>query len=120
MGVSCSSEVFQRKNVEMFGNIQNIRIIHDDIIIAAADEAEHDAALRELLVRAHRFNVRFNKDKLWLKQPSIKYFGNVLSSQVWQADEDKVRAIKSMPEPKDKKSEWVTGPIFWTRPDPTR
>jgi hypothetical protein len=104
MGVSCSNEVFQRKNVEMFGDIPNIHIIHDDIIIAAADEAEHDAALRELLVRARRLNVRLNKDKMRLKQTSTKYFGNVLSSQGWQIDEDKVRAIKDMPEPKDKKS----------------
>ena len=32
----------------------------DDIVIAVADDAEHDTALRELLERARKYNMRFN------------------------------------------------------------
>jgi hypothetical protein len=77
MGISCALEVFQQRNIEMFGDIPNVQVIYDDVIVAAADDAEHDTALRELLSRARRYNVRFNKDKLRLKQSSIKYFGHI-------------------------------------------
>jgi hypothetical protein len=104
MGLSCSPEVFQRKNIELFGDIPNVHIIYDDIIIAAVDDSEHDVALRELLERARRYNVRFNKDKLRLKLPSIRYFGNVLSAEGLKVDPEKVRAINELPTPDNKQS----------------
>jgi hypothetical protein len=103
-GISSAPEVFQRKNFELFGDIPNVHIVFDDIIIAAADDAEHDAALRELFDRARRFNVRFNKDKLRIKLPSVRYLGHVLSADGVKPDPDKVRAINDMPTPTDKKS----------------
>ena len=103
-GISSAPEVFQRRNYEMFGDIPNVHIVFDDIIIAAADDAEHDTALRELLERARKFNVKFNKDKFKLKLPSVRYLGNILSASGMTPDPDKIRAINEMPTPTDKKS----------------
>ena len=63
-GISSAPEVFQRKNYELFGDIPNVHIVFDDIILAAADDDEHDTALRELL--EHARNVRFNRAKIQL------------------------------------------------------
>ncbi len=104
MGISCAPEVFQRRNIEMFGDLPNVHVIYDDIIIAAADDTEHDTALRELFARAQRYNVRFNKDKLRLKQSSLRYFGHIVTADGIRADPDKVKAISDMPTPTDKKS----------------
>jgi len=41
-------------------SIPNVYIVFDDIVIAVADDAEHDTALRELLERARKYNMRFN------------------------------------------------------------
>jgi hypothetical protein len=103
-GISSAPEVFQRKNFELFGDIPNVHIVFDDVILPAADDVEHDTALREVFDRARRFNVRFNKDKLRIKLPSVRYLGHVLSADGVKPDPDKIRAINDMPTPTDKKS----------------
>jgi hypothetical protein len=103
MGISCAPEVFQRRNIEMFGDIPHVHVIYD-YVIAVADDAEHDTALRELFTRASRYNVGFNKDKLRLKQSSIKYLGHLVTTEGLKADPDKVKAISEMPTLTDKKS----------------
>ena len=59
-GISSALEVFQKKNEAIFGDIDSVEIIFDDIIIAAADEREHDEVMRKLLQRARQANVKFN------------------------------------------------------------
>ena len=48
-GISSASEVMQKRNEEMFGDISGVHVISDDLIIAAATEQEHDAILRKVL-----------------------------------------------------------------------
>ena len=103
-GISSAPEVFQRKNYELFGDIPNVHIIFDDMIIAAADDAEHDIALRELLERARKYNVRFNRSKLQLKVPTVRYLGHCVSADGVRPDHNKVRAIVDMPTPTDRKA----------------
>ena len=62
-GISSASEVFQRKNIQTFGDIQGIYMIHDDMIIAGADEKEHDEIMLKVMKRAEEKNIKFNKEK---------------------------------------------------------
>jgi RNase H-like domain found in reverse transcriptase/Reverse transcriptase (RNA-dependent DNA polymerase)/Integrase zinc binding domain/Retroviral aspartyl protease len=103
-GLSSSPEVFQRKNYELFGDIPNVYIVFDDIIIAAADDDEHDTALRELLERARKYNVRFNRSKIQLKVSTVRYLGHIVSADGIRPDPSKVRAIVDMPTPSDRKA----------------
>ena len=103
-GISSAPEILQRKNTQLFGDIENVHVIFDDIIIAAANDNEHDTALKKLLERTRKFNVKFNKDKLKLKLSSVRYMGHLLSASGTSCDPDKVRAIVDMPTPTDKKS----------------
>ena len=59
-GISTASEVMQkRKNEEMFGDISDLHVIADKLlIIAAATEQEHDVILRKVLDRT--FQLREN------------------------------------------------------------
>ena len=43
-GIKSASEVFQQKNYEIFGDIEGVHIIADDMIIAATTDEEHDAS----------------------------------------------------------------------------
>ena len=52
-GLSSASEVLQQRNEETFGDIPNVFIVADDIIIAGSDESEHDKALHAVMQRAH-------------------------------------------------------------------
>ena len=43
---------FKEKNIQTFGDIQRVHMIHDDMIIAGADEKEHDEILSKVMKRA--------------------------------------------------------------------
>jgi hypothetical protein len=79
-GISSASEVMQKRNEATFGDIQGVFVIADDLIIAAKDEAEHDAILHKVMQRAREKNVRFNKNKLQLKLSEVSYMGNVVTA----------------------------------------
>ena len=76
-GISSAPEVIQKKNEALFGNIDGVEIIFDDIIVAAESEVEHDTIMRKLLQRAREANVKFNEAKLQFKVSEVKNMGNI-------------------------------------------
>ena len=62
--ISSASEGMQKRNEETFGDISEVHVIADDLIIAAATEQEHYAILRKVLDRAKDKGVRFNYEKI--------------------------------------------------------
>ena len=51
-GIKSAPEVFQKKNESIFGDIDGVDVIFDDIIFAGAHEQEHDQIMVKLLQRA--------------------------------------------------------------------
>lgn len=102
-GISSASEVFQKKNIQTFGDIQGVHMITDDMIIAGADEAEHDEILQKVMNRAKEKNIKFNRDKIQFKVNEVKYMGCILGQDGMKPDPEKVKAIVQMPQPEDKK-----------------
>ena len=94
--------MFQKKNEELFGDIDGVEVIFDDIIVAVQDEQEHDEIMKKLLERAKVKNVKFNPDRLQYKVKEVKYMGNIVSESGLKPDSEKVRAILDMPLPKSK------------------
>ena len=101
-GISSASEVFQRKNMQTFGDIPGVHMIADDMIIAGKDEMEHDETLKKVMKRAKDKNIKFNKDKIQLKVREVKYMGNIISADGMKPDPEKIKAIQKMPVPTDK------------------
>lgn len=101
-GISSAPEVFQKKNESIFGDIDGVEVIFDDIIIAAKDEFEHDTLMRKLLLRAREAKVKFNPAKLQYKVSEVKYMGNIVSESGLKPDVEKVRAIVQMPLPQNR------------------
>ena len=98
-GIKSASEVFQRKNEAIFGDIPRVHNISDDIIIAAENEDEHDQIVRRVLKRARDRNVKFNPKKFKFRVQEVKYVGNIVSAQGLRPDDEKVQAIVKMPKP---------------------
>ena len=48
-GISCASDAAQEMNELNFGDIPNVLAIHDDLIIAAKTNAEHDKLFKQIL-----------------------------------------------------------------------
>ena len=101
-GISSAPEVFQKKNETIFGDIDGMKVIFDDIIVAAKDDHEHDEIMRKLLQRARDANVKFNPAKLQYKVSEVKYMGNIVSESGLKPDAEKVRAIIQMPPPQNR------------------
>ena len=59
--------------------------------------------LRSVFERARSWNIRFNKKKIQLKVPQVRYLGHIISAGGIKPDDDKVRAIVEMKQPVDKK-----------------
>ena len=74
-----------------------MEVIFHDIIVAAADEQEHDQIMVKLLQRAREGNVKFNTAKLQYKASEAKYMGNIVSESGLKPDTENVRAIIEMP-----------------------
>ena len=101
-GIKSAPEVFQRKNESIFGDIDGVDVIFDDIIFAGAHEQEHDQIMVKLLQRAREANVKFNTAKLQYKVSEVKHMGNIVSESGLKLDGKKVRAIIQMPSPQSK------------------
>ena len=80
-GISSAPEVFQKKNEALFGDIDRVEVIFDDIIVAATDEKEHDETMPKLLERARQANVKFNSAKLQYKVSEVKYMETLFLNQ---------------------------------------
>lgn len=101
-GISSAPEVFQKRSNEIFGDIEGVHVVFDDLIIAAVDGQEHDYILKKVLQRARETGVKFNESKVQLKVSEVKYLGHVISKDGVRPDPQKVCAILDMPTPTDR------------------
>ena len=103
-GPTVAGDVLQCKLDECFGEIEQVIIIADDIMIAGykPDHSDHDKAFTTLLQTAKNCNVKLNYNKLQYKQNNIEFFRETYTSGC-KPSKDKVAAIISMPSPNNKK-----------------
>ena len=59
-GITSASKVLQKWTYKTFGDIPNVHIVADDMLITAKTEAEHDSTLRKVMERARGRGVKFN------------------------------------------------------------
>lgn len=101
-GLSCSPEVFQRINEQIFGDL-GVQIYFDDIIVAGKDEQEHDMLMKRVIKRAKQYNVKFNPSKLQYKVKEVRYLGQIYSGEGVKPDSEYVKAILALETPNNKK-----------------
>lgn len=59
-GINSEPEVFQRKNFESFGNVKNIEVYFDDVIVADETKTEHVIEFAQVRETATRVVETFN------------------------------------------------------------
>jgi len=84
---------------EMFGDIEGVEVVVDDILVWGEDEQQHDTRLTRVLERARLWNLKLNKAKCQMKKKQISYLGHILTNQGLQPDPKKVQAVRDMPPP---------------------
>ena len=101
-GVSSAQDVFQAIMTDIFGDIEGVEVVVDDLLIWAENDEQHDTILRKTLDRARQRNLKLNRDKSQIKQDKISYIGHVLSEEGLAPDPSKVEAIATMQTPGNK------------------
>jgi len=109
-GLSVSPEEWQRRLHEVLYNLEGVACIADDILVYGCGKtvneanADHDTKLTGLLNRCRERGIRLNKDKFKYKRDTVSYMGHELTSNGLKIDANKVKAIRDMPAPVDKRA----------------
>ena len=87
-------------------NFQSINpttnIIADDVMIHGQDDLECDKHLLQVLNKCREISLKLNPDKCEFGQPSVTFYGNIVSNQGLRPDPKKVDVIVKMTSPKNK------------------
>ena len=104
-GITVTGDVFQRKLDQYFGQIEQVIVIADDIMVVGnqPNHRDHDVALTNLLETARKSNIRLNYDKLAYKKTEVDFFGKTYTTDGCKPAQSKVSAISEMPPPTSKK-----------------
>lgn len=101
-GIASAPEVFHRIVQQIFDGMEGVGVFLDDVVVWGATRAEHDERLRKVMAQARKTGMKLNKQKCQFGVRDITYLGDRLSAAGIQPDPEKVKAIKEMPQPKDK------------------
>ena len=102
-GIKSAQEVFQKRMCQLLGDLPGVETDIDDILVWGINQEEHDMRLAAVLTRREEINLTLNKDKCLFGLPEVSYIGHILNSEGVKPDPEKVKAVKEMPPPTDKK-----------------
>ena len=101
MGLSSSSEYFQKRMTQLVDSIDGVLCQTDDILVFGRTETEHDERLHKVLSRLHEANLTINPAKCEFRKTTIKYLGHILGPNGVSADPDRVEGINQLEAPTD-------------------
>ena len=101
-GLKVSQDIFQYKIDETYGQCDGTIGIADDITVHGRGEKDHDNHLHATMEKTRSANLCLNYEKIYVKQKSIKFFGNIYSADGVTADPDKIAAIVALRPPENK------------------
>ena len=104
-GATVAGDVFQCKLDQCFGQIPNVIVIAEEIMVVRKmqNHRDHNQTLTTLLHTVRKCNVRLNYDKLQYKQTEVEFFGETYTVDGHKPVQSKVKAIVDMPLPTYKK-----------------
>lgn len=98
-GLNVSSDLFNLAMQQIFGDIEGVKIIVDDILVHGVSTQDHDMALRTVLQRCRESGLKLNRSKTKIALPEVGYVGHVMSSEGLKPSPERVRAVLDMPTP---------------------
>ena len=100
-GITSAPEVFQQRLYSILGDIPNVVIYMDDILVFAATQAGHDAALAAVKTALANAGVQLNPEKCLISVPKTKFLGHIVSADGISPDPRKLEALAALPAPTD-------------------
>ena len=62
MGISCAGEMFQREMMNVFGHLEGVEVVVDDLLVHGKTPEEHNKRLIKVLEVARKNNIKLNKE----------------------------------------------------------
>src|SRR5690606_15015178 len=91
-GICSAPAIWQRTIESVLGNIPNIGIFMDDIVITGRNRAEHEQNVCVVLKRLQDYGLRINVDKSKFFQSSVEYCGFRIDAKGIHKTDEKIRA----------------------------
>ena len=100
-GVHSGPAVFQRVMDNTLAGLSKTICYIDDILVAGTDEQDHLDTLSKVLERLSTAGFRLNQKKCQFNRSSVTYLGHVIDGNGLHPTEEKLKAVKDAPRPKD-------------------
>ena len=100
-GIASAPGIFQRTIENILHNIPQVIVRIDDILVTGKDREKHLHNLEKVLTRLEQAGVHLKKEKCIFLAPEVIYLGHRINKTGIQPVEEKVRAIKDSPAPKN-------------------
>ena len=100
-GVASALAIFQRTMEGLLGDIPNVHVYLDDILVSGSTRREHLLTLEKVLSRLEQAGMRLKESKCRFMLPSVEYLGHHISADGIRPTEEKRRAIVNAPSPQD-------------------
>jgi hypothetical protein len=101
-GITTSGDAFNQIMTGLFGDMQGVSIIVDDIIVYGSTREEHDSRVKALLDRARKVGLTLNPDKSKFRQSEVHYCGHIISKDGLKPSPEHIKPILDMESPKSK------------------
>ena len=100
-GTNVSGDCHQRGIDSIYGKLDNVIGIADDLLIWGNEEdgSNHDRAFQSVLETTHKNNLKLNIAKIWYRQKKVTFFGETYTIDGHQPMPDKVQAVTGMTTP---------------------
>ncbi|CAF0717686.1 unnamed protein product [Brachionus calyciflorus] len=102
-GYCSAAEMFQYLVSEVLKELEGVLNVSDDIIVYGRTEEEYMERLHKVLERLEKSGLTANPEKCEFGKRSIEFFGVVFSEKGVAPSEERIKALKSLGPPKDKK-----------------
>eukprot|EP00731_Ephydatia_muelleri_P006745 Em0003g993a len=99
-GITSAPGYFQEIMDQLTSDLRGVAVYIDDILVSGTTASEHLQNLRALLHRLENKGLRCRLEKCVFAQPSVEYFGHILSGQ-GIAKGPKVNDVMQMPAPEN-------------------
>ena len=103
-GIKSAQEVFQKRMHQHFDDLKGIETDIDDVIVHVDTGIKHDNRLHAVLDRCEKTNLTLNKEKCVFKVKEVTYIGHKLTQEGIKPGDERIRVIRDMPAPTDKKA----------------
>lgn len=103
-GLTSAPLTFVRLMLQILGDVEDVSVYLDDVIIASKDVESHFKTIELVLDRLRKAGLKVKIKKCQFLKKSLEYLGHVISEHGLKMQEGKIKAIVDYPAPRNLKA----------------